>query len=397
MLHVHVVLHGGGHDNVGLDAPGLLAGVELDAELVGVILDAVAAGVAHLKEEVDLLLGGGDTLGIVDVAVGAGEGDDLGAQVHGLLADAPGDVAEAGAGDGLALDVLALVLEDLLEVVHRAVAGGLGTGEAAAVAEALAGEDAVLPHALEAAVLAVEVADLAAAHAHVAGGDVDVGPDVAVESGHEALAEAHDLGVGLAGGIEVSAALAAADGQAGQAVFEDLLKAQELDDAGVDIGLEAQAALVRADSAVKLAAVTDVGVIIAVVVHPHDAEGEHALGLDHAVQEVGLLVLGVLVHHGGDRGEDLLNGLNKLGLVPVFLLHVLDYAGNISIHWTVPPQILQSGRDNAPPNSPCTYIIPSFSKKLNRNPLRKTWKFAPPFCAFFTKGQAFGLAEMNKS
>ena len=42
------------------------------------------------------------------------------------------------------------------------------------------------------------------------------------------------------------------DGQAGQAVFEDLLKAQELDDAGVDIGLEAQAALVGADSAVKL-------------------------------------------------------------------------------------------------------------------------------------------------
>ena len=93
----------------------------------------------------------------------------------------------------------------------------------------------------------IQVADLTAAHAHVAGGNVDVGPDVAVQGGHEALAEPHDLGVGLAGGIKVGAALAAADGQAGQGVLEDLLEAQELDDAGIHVGLEAQAALVGAD------------------------------------------------------------------------------------------------------------------------------------------------------
>ena len=51
---------------------------------------------------------------------------------------------------------------------------GLGTGQGAAVGEALAGEHAILPHALEAAVLAVQIADLPAAHAHVAGGHVDV-------------------------------------------------------------------------------------------------------------------------------------------------------------------------------------------------------------------------------
>src|SRR5699024_9517177 len=234
--------------------------------LVRVVLDPVAAAVAHLQQIVHLLLAGGDALLVVDVAVGAGEGDHLGAQVQGLLADAPGHVAEAGAGDGLALDVLALVLEDLLEVVHGAVAGGLGAGQAAAVGEALAGEHAVLPHALQAAVLAEQIADLTAAHAHVAGGHVDVGPDVAVQSGQIALAEAHDLRVGLAGGVEVRAALAAADGQTGEAVLEDLLKAQELDDAGVDVGLEAQAALVGADGAVELAAVADVGVVVAVVV-----------------------------------------------------------------------------------------------------------------------------------
>ena len=54
---------------------------------------------------------------------------------------------------------------------------------------------------------------------------------------HEALAEGHNLAVALALGVEVAAALAAADGQAGEGVFEDLLKAQELDDALIDLSL----------------------------------------------------------------------------------------------------------------------------------------------------------------
>ena len=52
-----------------------------------------------------------------------------------------------------------------------------------------------------------------------------------VQLRHEALAEAHDFIVALALGVEVGAALAAADGQAGEGVFENLLKAQELEDA----------------------------------------------------------------------------------------------------------------------------------------------------------------------
>ena len=239
--------------------------------------------------------------------------------------------------------------QDLLEIVHGAVAGGLGTGQAAAVGEALAGEHAVFEHALQTAVLAVQVADLPATHAHVAGGHVDVRPDVAVQGAHEALAEAHDLRVGLAGGIEVGAALTAADGQAGEAVLEDLLKAQELDDAGIHVGLETDAALVGADGAVELAAIADIGMIIAVVVHPHDPEGEHPLRLHDPVEQVGLLILGMLVYHGGDGGQDLLHGLHELGLVAVLLLDIFDHACDIGIHWNHSSSILQSRQDNAPP------------------------------------------------
>ncbi len=157
----------------------------------------------------------------------------------------PGDQA------GLAFQGLASGGQHLGGEVDAAVAGGFRTDERAAPVEALAGEH---PGELvgEALVLAEEVADLPAAHADVAGGHVGVGADVAEELGHEALAEAHDLGVGLALGVEVGAAFAAAHGQGGEGVLEHLLEGQELEDAQVDGGVEAQAALVRADGRVHL-------------------------------------------------------------------------------------------------------------------------------------------------
>lgn len=75
---------------------------------------------------------------------------------------------------------------------------------------------------------------------------------MAVQLGHERLAEAHDLLLGATLGVEVRAALAAADGQAGEGVLEDLLEAEELDDAEVDARVEAQPALIGAENAVVL-------------------------------------------------------------------------------------------------------------------------------------------------
>ena len=117
------------------------------------------------------------------------------------------------------------MLQNFIQIIDRAVAGGFRTDEGAAVGEAFARQDAVLEDALQPAVLAVKEADLAAAHADVAGGNVNVRTDVAVKGRHEALAETHDFRVALALGIEVRAALGAADGLAGQGVLESLFKA----------------------------------------------------------------------------------------------------------------------------------------------------------------------------
>ena len=108
-----------------------------------------------------------------------------------LLGRVGGDVAGAGDHHRLAVDAVADILEHVLQEIDRAVAGRFGADQAAAVLQALAGE-----HAGELVgdplVLAEHIADLAAANADVARRDVHVRADVAIELGHERLAEAHD-------------------------------------------------------------------------------------------------------------------------------------------------------------------------------------------------------------
>ena len=70
--------------------------------------------------------------------------------------------------------------------------------------------------------------------------------------------------------------------------------------------MEAQAALVGADGAVELDAVAGVGLDLALVVHPGDAEGEDAVRFDHALDDLRALELGMLVVHVLDGLEHLL-------------------------------------------------------------------------------------------
>ena len=84
--------------------------------------------------------------------------------------------------------VNAVLLQHGSGEVQQAIAGGLGTGQRTAVGQALAGEHA-FEGVADALVLAEHVADLTGAGADVAGRNVGVGADVAVQLGHKALAE----------------------------------------------------------------------------------------------------------------------------------------------------------------------------------------------------------------
>ena len=161
----------------------------------------------------------------------------------------------------------------------------------------------------QAAVLAKEEPDLAAADADVTGWHVAVFANVAVQLRHKGLTKAHDLYLGLALGVKVRTALAAADGQAGKGVFEDLLKAEELDDAQVDRGVESETSLVGAERGVELNAEAAVDLDFAIIVDPWHAEDELALRLAQALHQAVVRVLRVFFQDNFHRIQDLRNRL----------------------------------------------------------------------------------------
>ena len=257
-----------------------------------------------------------DTVRIVDEAVGVGKRHDLGTELGRLLAGVLGHVAGARNEHGLAFEGFAAGGEHLLGEIAGAETGGLRAQQAAAPAQAFAGKGAG-KFIAQALVLAEEVADLTSADTDVAGRHVRVLADMTAQFRHEALAETHHLRVGLAARAEIGTALATAHGQRREAVLERLLEGEELQDAEVHAGVEADAALVRADRAVHLDPVTFVDLDVAGIVHPRNAEHDHALGFDHPLED--LLVHEVRV--GDDIGRHVVNHLAD-GLVELDLARV---------------------------------------------------------------------------
>ena len=170
---------------------------------------------------------------------------------------------------------------------------------------------------------AEEIAYLTSAHADVAGGHVHVGTNDLVKLHHEGLAETHDLSVALATRGKVAAALAAAHGQCGEGILEGLLKAEELQDAQVHRGVEAQTALIGTDGAVELHAVADVHLHLALVVHPGHAERGDALRLHDALHYLGFLKFRMLVVDVLNALQNLADGLQKLQFARVLALQAL--------------------------------------------------------------------------
>ena len=151
--------------------------------------------------------------------------------------------------------------------VDGTVTGCLRANQRTAPVQALAGQYTGKLVA-DALVLAKHVANLATAHADVAGRNVRVCSNVARKLRHKGLAEAHYLVVGLAFGVEVGTSLTAAHGQRRERVFENLLKAEELQNRQVYRRVKAQTSFVGPDGAVEFHAVAAVYVHVAGVVGP---------------------------------------------------------------------------------------------------------------------------------
>ena len=137
--------------------------------------------------------------------------------------------------------------------------------------------------------------------------------------------------IGLALGVEIGAALAAAHGQASQAVLEGLLEGEELEHAFGDAGVKADAALVRADGVVVLHAPAALDADVALVVLPADAEADHPVGLGNAAQDLVLVILLLVLDEVEDVLRNLLHRLDELRLPRVAPLDALDEAREIDV------------------------------------------------------------------
>ena len=297
-------------------------------ELLHVFGDAAAARVLEVHDPGELFRG--NAVRIVDVPVGVGHGDGLGAKLVEFFNSVLGHVAGAGHQAYLALQVVVAGGKHVLGEVNAAVAGRFRTDQGTAPVEALAGENAG-EFIADSLVLSEKVADFAAAYADVPGGNVRIRTDVALKLRHEALAEAHHFIVAFALGVEVGAALAAAHGKSGEGVFENLFKAQEFEDAQIHAGMEAEAALVRSDGAVEFHAVSAVHLDLPLVVDPRHAEQDGSFRFNDPFQNRVIFVLGIRGQDRFDRAEHFLNSLDEFFFVTVLGSDQVEYALGICL------------------------------------------------------------------
>ena len=192
----------------------------------------------------------------------------------------------------------------------------------------------------ETLVLAEHVADFPGTDANIAGGNIQFGAQVVVELRHISLTEAHDLGIRLAPGIEVGAALGRAQGQCGQAVLENLLEPQELEHAEVEVSGKAQPALVRADGVAELDAKTVIDADIALVVLPGDPELDDPVRFRQAFQDLGFPVSRVFMDKRNQVLGDLVNRLVEFlfaGISPLQAGHEIVEGQCLLFHGVLNP------------------------------------------------------------
>ena len=113
--------------------------------------------------------------------------------------------------------------------------------------------------------------------------------------------------------------------------LEELLEAEELDDAEVDRGVEPEPALVGAERAVELDAESSVDVDLPAVVSPGHPKDDLPFWLADPLDRLVLGKFGVLGEDRADGRQHLADGLEELQLAGVAALHGRVGAGELLV------------------------------------------------------------------
>ncbi len=135
--------------------------------------------------------------------------------------------------------------------------------------------------------------------------------------------------VALSLGIKIRPAFSAAHREGREAVLEHLLERKEFQDAESDGGMEAKPAFVRSDGAVHLDPEAAVDVDFSLVIHPRDAEHDHAFRLHHPFEDFGAPVFRMPFKNEFKRLRDLLDCLMKFRLRRILGFHMCDEIADV--------------------------------------------------------------------
>ncbi len=180
-------------------------------------------------------------------------------------------------------------------------------------------------------VLTEHITDLASAYSYIACRNIRVRADMALQFGHERLAETHYFGVGFATRREVRTSLGTAHRKGCEGVLEGLLERKELHDREVDRGMETDTTFVRTDGGVHLHAETAVDLHFALVVHPRHAEHDDALRLHDTLHNLLLAQIRIRHNHRSYRLNDFFDCLVKLVLTGVLCDEVSHKAVHVQL------------------------------------------------------------------
>ena len=297
-----------------------------------ILLDTAAANFLNLLNNVQV-----NAILVIDIAVGIGASHNLGTKFLSLLNSIGSNITGAGNNYSLILVINTSISQHQLGEVEETITSSLSTCQAAAVVQALAGKNTSIISIADALVLTIEITNLTAANTDITSRYVSVQTNMTAKLSHKALAEAHDFSIGLALWIKVGAALATANRQSSQSVFENLLKTQELDDAEVYGWMEAEATFVWANGAVKLYTITLVYMYFTSIVSPRNTEHNNTLRLNNALQNSLLLILRILIQYRSNRSQNFLYSIMELGFTRILSLNLCNNFFNISSQFSIPP------------------------------------------------------------
>ena len=265
-----------------------------------------------------------ESIRVMNIAGTVGTGCHGRSKLDGFLHCMESDIAGAGNRYLHAFKALAVLLQHALCKIDRAVPRRFTSCQRAAIAQSLACQHARLIPVGEAFELSEHVADFALANTDISRRHIGIFANMTPEFGHEGLAETHQLAIRASFRIEVGSALAATDWHAREAVLENLLKGEKLDDSNIHGRMEPCAPLIGTQGGIELNTESAIDPHLSLIIDPGDPENDLPFGFAQALDQSLIEIGRMLGDNRSQTFQDLPDRLVKFRFAGIALQDVMQ-------------------------------------------------------------------------